>query len=100
MVLRVGKIRWLPSNGVKKPFSGKKEANVVYGQKGHSKNVRHQFVGAVLISNPMHVQQQQQGNQRRSNAPRRKFTKIKMPLAQAFQHFLKADFITVIRWEN
>ena len=47
------------SNAVKKPFSSKKETNDVYGQKGHSENDRHQSVGAVLISNPMTVQQQQ-----------------------------------------
>ena len=47
------------SNAAKNPFVGKKEANVVYSQKGHSKNDLHQSVGAVLISNPMPVQQQQ-----------------------------------------
>ena len=29
------------SNTVKKPFGGKKEVNVVYGHKGHSKNNHH-----------------------------------------------------------
>ena len=45
------------SNVVKNPFVGKKETNVIYGQKSHSKNDRHQSVGAVLISNMAHVQQ-------------------------------------------
>ena len=44
------------SNAVKKPFGGKKEANIVY--KSHSKNDRHQSVGAILISNLASVQQQ------------------------------------------
>ena len=48
------------SNDVKRSFSGKKETNVVFGQKIHSKNDRHQSVGAMLISNPAPVQQQQQ----------------------------------------
>ena len=45
------------SNDVKKPFVGKKETNVVYGKRSHSKNDHHQSVGAVLISNPTLVQQ-------------------------------------------
>ena len=51
------------SNAVKKPFNGKKEANVMYVQKGHGKEDRHQVVGAVMISNPTQVRQQQRGNQ-------------------------------------
>ena len=52
-------------NAMKKPFIGKKETNVVYGQKSHSNNDRHQFVGVMLISNtaPVQQQEQQQGNQ-------------------------------------
>ena len=45
------------SSEVKKTFSGKKETNIVYVQKGHGKNDRNQSVGAVLISNPAPVQQ-------------------------------------------
>ena len=67
---------------VKKTFNKKKETNVVYGQKGRARNERNQSVGAVLISNHALVQQQQQGNQRRSDALRRKFTNISMPLSQ------------------
>ena len=45
------------SSVVKKTFSNKKETNVFYGQKGRGKNDCNQSVGAVLISNPAHVQQ-------------------------------------------
>ena len=69
------------SNVVKKTFNNKKEINAVYGQKGHSKNDRHQSVGAVLISNSMPVQQQQQVNRHRTNAPKRLFNKINIPLS-------------------
>ena len=51
-------------NAVKKSFSGKKETNAIYGQKVRSKNDRHQSVGAVLISNPTSIQQQQQQGNR------------------------------------
>ena len=44
------------STAVKKPFIGKKETNVVYGQKSRVKNGSHQLVGAVLISNLARVQ--------------------------------------------
>ena len=47
------------SNVVKKAFGGKKEVNVVYGQKSRGKSSRHQSVGAVLISNLASTQQQQ-----------------------------------------
>ena len=50
------------SNAVTKPFGGKKEVNVVYGQKSHRKIYLHQSMGAVLISNLMLSQQQHQGN--------------------------------------
>ena len=49
------------SNAVKKPFNRKKEANAVYGQKGRDKGYHHQVVGAVMISNPTPVRQQQRG---------------------------------------
>ena len=74
----------------KKPHNGKKESNVVYSQK---KNDRNQSVGAVLIYAP--VLQQQQGNQRKQDAPRRQFTKINMSFAQALQNMLKAELITL-----
>ena len=70
--IKSGKIPMVStSNAVKKSFSGKKETNAIYGQKVRSKNDRHQSVGAVLISNPEPVQQQQQGNQHRSDADRK-----------------------------
>ena len=51
-------------NAEKKPFGGKKEINVVYGQKSHSKNNHHQSMGAVLMSDPT-LFQHQQGNRSR-----------------------------------
>ena len=84
------------SNAGKKPFVGKKETNVVYGQMSRIKNERHQSVGAVLISNLTPVQRpQQQNNQHRSDAPRRQFTRINMLLAQDLQHLLKAYLVTL-----
>ena len=50
------------SSAVKKTFSGRKESNVIYGQKGRVKSDCNQSVGAVLISNLAPFQQQQQGN--------------------------------------
>ena len=88
--IKSGKIPVAASlNAVKKTFNGKKETNAVYGQKGHLKRDHNQSVGAVLISNLAPVQQQQRVNQRRSDAPKRQFTKISMPLSQALQHLLK-----------
>ena len=93
--IKSGKILMVAiSNVVKKPFSGKKETKVFYGQKGRSKNDRYHSIRAVFISNPVPVQQLQQGNQCRSDAPRRKFTRISMPLSQALQHMLK-ELITL-----
>ena len=46
------------SSTVKKSFGGKKEVNVVYVQRSRSKISRHQFVGALLISNLTPAQQQ------------------------------------------
>ena len=83
------------SSVVKKTFNNKKETNVVYSQKGRGKNDCNQSVAVVLISNPAPVQQQQQGNQRRSDILKRKFTKINMSLSQEFQHFLKGELITL-----
>ena len=68
------------SNGAKRSFGGKKEANVVYGQKRRDKVDRTQSVGAVVISNPTSAQPQRD-NARSQNAPRRQFTKINMPLS-------------------
>ena len=44
----------------KKSFGGKREANAVHGQKGHSKADYHQSVGAVLIYNSARTQRPQQ----------------------------------------
>ena len=55
--IRSGKIQVAASSSdVKKTFNGKKETNVVYGQKGRARNDRNQSVGAVLIPNPTSVQ--------------------------------------------
>ena len=84
------------SSTMKKTFDGKKETNVVYGQKGRTRSDHNQSMGAILISNPAHVQKQkQQGNHRRSEAPRRQFTKINMPLSHELQHLLKEELITL-----
>ena len=83
------------SSIVKKTFNGKKKSNAVYGEKGRGRNDRNQYVRAMLISNFAPVQQHQQGNQRRSDASRRQFTKINMPSSQALQHLLKAELITL-----
>ena len=53
----------LASNTVKKPFTGKKEINVVYGARAHTKKDHRPFVNAVLISNPPSVQRQSSNNQ-------------------------------------
>ena len=61
--IRSGKIQVATSSStIKKTFNGKKETNVVYGQKGRARSDRNQSVGAVLISNLAPVQQHQQGN--------------------------------------
>ena len=44
------------SNAAKKPFVGKKEANIVFDQRSLIKNDHYQSVGATLISNPNPVQ--------------------------------------------
>ena len=45
------------SNADKKLFTGKREANAVYGQKGRDKADDHnQFVGAILVSTPTPMQ--------------------------------------------
>ena len=50
--IKSGKIqRYASSSTVKKPFSGKKEVSVAYGQKNQSKVERRPTVGAVMISN-------------------------------------------------
>src|ERR1044072_5343374 len=82
------------SNAAKRSFGGKKEANVVYGQKSRVKTDRAQSVGAVVISNPTPAQPQR-NNARNQNASRRQFTKINMPFSQALQHMLKAELITL-----
>ena len=84
------------SKAIKKPFTGKKETNVVYGQRSRIKNDRHQSVGAILISKPTPIQRPQQwNNQQRPDVPIRKFTRGIMPLSQALQHLLKAGLVTL-----
>ena len=41
------------------------------------------------------LRQQQQGNHPKKDTPRRQFSNINMPLSQALQHMLKAEFITL-----
>ena len=61
--IKRGKIQGATSSDTqKKTYNGKKESNVVYGQKVRNKSNHNQSVGAVLISNPASVRQQQQGN--------------------------------------
>ena len=89
--IKAGKIQEAaPADAHKKPYSGKKESNVVHSKKG-----RHdQHVGATQISNPRPAQQGQ-GQQRKEVAPKRQFTKINMSLDQALQQMLKAGLITL-----
>ncbi|XP_058774379.1 uncharacterized protein LOC131648660 [Vicia villosa] len=95
-VIRSGKIQVGATSGTtKKPYHGKNESNVVHSQKGRNKNDQNRYVGAVLISTPTPQQTPRQGYQRRSDSPRRQFTKINMPLSQALQHLLKANLITI-----
>ena len=55
--IKSGKIQMAASSStVKKLFIGKKETNVVYGQRICVKNDRHQSIGVVLISNLTPVQ--------------------------------------------
>ena len=79
------------SNSVRRPFTGKKEANAVYGEKAHTKKDHHSSVNAVLISNPQPTQRQPS----RPEVPRRQFTRISMSLSQALQHLLKANLVTL-----
>ena len=94
--IKSGKILMVASsNAEKKPFGGKREANVVYGQEGRARGNHNPSVGAVLVSNPTLVQQHQQENQHKKVVPKRQFIKINMSLAQALQHMLKAGLITL-----
>ena len=57
--IKSGKIPMAPastSNTVKKPFTGKKEANYVYGSRAHTKKDCRISVNAVLISDPPSAQ--------------------------------------------
>ena len=89
--IKSGKIQGAtPSDAQKIPHNGKKESNAVTGQKS-----RHdQHVGAILISNPTHVQQRQ-SNGRRVRYQESQYTNINMPLSQALQHLLKLKLITL-----
>ena len=70
------------SNAVKKPFTGKRETNVVYGSRSRAKTDHHHSVGAVLISNPTSTQSRREGR-RRTKFQERKYTNIGMSLSQA-----------------
>ena len=94
--IRSGKIQVAASSSAtQKPSYGKKESNAVYGQKSRDKSDRDQSVGAVMISNPAPTKQQQRGNQRQRDKPRRQFTRINMPMSQALQHLLKMNLVTL-----
>ena len=72
------------SNAMKKPCIGIKETNVMYGSRSRIKNDCHHSLRAILISIPTSSQRpRQQNNQQKSDAPRRKFTRINMQLSQA-----------------
>src|ERR1051325_6179301 len=92
--IKSGKIQVESSSNAAKRSFGKKETNVMYGQKSRAKTDRAQSVGAVVISNPTSAQPQRD-NARSQHAPQRQFTKINMPLSQALQHMLKAELITL-----
>ena len=84
------------SNSVNKPFTGKKETNVVYGSRIHVKKDHRQSVYVVLISNPPSTQRRpQQAKHQRYEVPRRQFMRINMSLSQALQHLLKANWVTL-----
>ena len=51
------------SNPIKKPFTGKKETNVVYGARARTKKDNRMSVNVVQISNPTHVQRQSSNHQ-------------------------------------
>src|SRR4051812_15133723 len=61
--------------------------NVVHNRKGL--NEHNQTVGTILISTPVPQQR------RKSDVPKRQFTKINISLAQALQHLLKSELITL-----
>ena len=82
------------SNPVKKPFTRKKETNVVYRARARTKKDNHPSVNVVLISNLTPVQIQS-SNHQRFEAPRRQFTGIGMSIPQALQHLLKASLVTL-----
>ena len=54
--IRSGKIQVATSSNTVKSYNGKKESNVVYGQKGGNKSDCNQSVGAVMISKHTPVQ--------------------------------------------
>ncbi|XP_058758597.1 uncharacterized protein LOC131631842 [Vicia villosa] len=94
--IQSGKIQVGSSSGTtKRPISGRNEVNTVHSQKGRNKSDHHQSVGAVLISTSAPQQDQPPKYTRRSDAPRRNFTKINMPISQALQHLLKVNLITL-----
>ena len=78
---------------MKKPFSGKKEVSLSYGQRNQSKVEHRPMVGAMMISN--HAPNQQKNNQRRQDAPRRQFTRLNMSLSHVLPHLLKSNLVTL-----
>ena len=91
------------SKDVKKQFVGKKENNVVFGQRIRIKNDCHQSVGVVLISNPTPVQRpQQSNNQQRPDVPKRQITRINMPLLNFWYQIcdVEGDVMTQISENN
>src|SRR3954471_10134286 len=91
-----GKIQVGSASGTtRKPYQGRNESNAIHSQKSRGKEDQNQSVGAVLISAPTSQQVPRQDYQRKTDRPRRQFTKISMPLSQVLQHLLKANLITV-----
>ena len=97
--IRSGKIQVATSSNTAR----KSESNTVYSQKGHNKSDHNQSVGAVLISNPAPVQQQQKDQRRQQGGqrawkpkPKRPFTPLHRPRSQALQQLLKLNLITLL----
>ena len=83
---------------VKKSFSAKKEAAVIYSQKGLRRTERRPTVGAVMIQNSSNDQprnNQSRPNQQRVERPQRQFTRINMTPAQVLPHLLKLNLTTI-----
>ena len=81
------------SSTAKKPFTGKKEVSVAYGQRNLNKIERRPMVGVTMISNS--TSNQQQNNQSRTDKPRRQFTRINMTLSRVLPHLMKSNLVTL-----